>query len=225
MIARVPEPFEAADDAGLIAALAASDLSAPARTFQALLAAAFPGDPPAGRAVDLGCGLGDVALRLAAAHPGLEVDAVDASAAMLEAARSRLGDAAGGRVRLHRARLPGDPLPRPRYDWILSSFLLHHLPDPAALWDTVRRHAGPGTRVLVVDLLRPADPAAAGAIVQAAGGSLPPRIADDFRASLHAAYTVAEVRDQLGAAGLGSLAAGDVHGFQLVVQGRLPGSG
>lgn len=56
---------------------------------------------PGSRAVDLGCGPGGMAIHLAAKY-GLQVDAVDMSAPMLDEARRRLSAApSSGSVRLH----------------------------------------------------------------------------------------------------------------------------
>lgn len=76
---------------------------------------------PPGRALDLGCGPGRNALHLAAA--GFSVDAVDLSAAAIEWARERAGDAD---VRF----LCGDAftLELGEYDFVYDSGCFHHLP-------------------------------------------------------------------------------------------------
>ena len=79
--------------------------------------------------------------------------------AMLAAGRPRIAAAGlAGRVSLYRCHLPRDRLPRSRYDAVISNSLLHHLGDPAVLWQAIEAHAGPGAPVFVMDLLRPESP-------------------------------------------------------------------
>jgi SAM-dependent methyltransferase len=76
-----------------------------------------------GRALDLGCGPGRNALRLAAA--GYEVDAVDLSPVAIEWARERAEGVDG--VRFHRGDIFTVDLPHETYDLIYDSGCLHHL--------------------------------------------------------------------------------------------------
>ncbi len=76
-----------------------------------------------GRALELGCGPGRNALRLAAA--GYEVDAVDLSPTAIAWARERATDTPG--VRFHRADIFAMDLPHETYDLIYDSGCLHHL--------------------------------------------------------------------------------------------------
>jgi SAM-dependent methyltransferase len=75
-------------------------------------------------ALELGCGPGRNALRLAAA--GYEVDAVDLSATAIAWAGERAADTAN--VRFHRADIFAMDLPHDTYDLIYDSGCLHHLP-------------------------------------------------------------------------------------------------
>lgn len=90
---------------------------------------------PCGRVLDVGCGAGAFAARLAgrARH----VDAVDRSAAVIEAARRR----APANVTCVHADVMELPLPADHYDAILSITALHHLPLGEAL-----RHLAPALR-------------------------------------------------------------------------------
>ena len=83
--------------------------------------------PRCGRVLDVGCGAGAFAARLAA-RAG-QVDAVDKSAAMIEAARRR----APANVTCTRADVMDLPLPADHYDAIVSITALHHLPLAEAL--------------------------------------------------------------------------------------------
>lgn len=212
---RVLEP-EVMDDPDQARAYASADFAASneryaARALELLDAAGLAG----GRVVDLGCGPAEIPGRLVRARPGLRVVAVDASAAMLGFA------APTPRVALVRGRLPGAGLADRSFDAVLSNSLLHHLPDPALLWSEVARLGRPGAVVLVGDLFRPASPAAARAIVDAAGASSDPVLDRDFYQSLLAAFTVDEVREQLRQAGLTTLSVAQTSERHLQVAGRL----
>ncbi|MHC5055510.1 MAG: ArsR/SmtB family transcription factor [Planctomycetota bacterium] len=104
--------------------------------------------------VDVGCGEGDVALRLA--RLGHRVHAVDSSRAMIAALRKRLrreGDA-GSRVETHVGDIERLPLADGLADVVLMSQILHHAPRPEAALKEAARVARPGGRVVVLDLLR-----------------------------------------------------------------------
>jgi SAM-dependent methyltransferase len=219
---RIVEP-ELMDEAEQARAYAQADFSEPNQRFVDLLAQLWPGHAR-GRVADLGCGPGDIALRVAARWPQAQVDALDGSAAMLAcavaaAAREPL---AAARVRFVQGLLPGTGLPPASYDLLISNSLLHHLHDPAVLWQELRRLGRPGAGVLVMDLRRPADEAAAAAIVATYAGDEPEVLRRDFHASLCAAFTPQEVRAQLAAAGLAGLEVRTVSDRHLVVHGQLP---
>ncbi|OBI52581.1 bifunctional 2-polyprenyl-6-hydroxyphenol methylase/3-demethylubiquinol 3-O-methyltransferase UbiG [Mycobacterium sp. E787] len=80
-----------------------------------------------GRVLDVGCGAGAFAARLAGRAD--HVDAIDKSAAMIEAARLR----APANVTCTLADVMETPLPAAHYDAIVSITALHHLPLAAAL--------------------------------------------------------------------------------------------
>ena len=100
---------------------------------------------------------------------------------------------------------------------MISNSLLHHLHDPMVLWRAVAEAARPGTPVFVADLARPEDEASVDALV-ADMADEPEVLQRDFRASLHAAFTPDEVREQLRAAGL-DLAVALIDDHHLVVWG------
>jgi ubiquinone/menaquinone biosynthesis C-methylase UbiE len=152
---------------------------------------------------DLGCGPADVPVRLARAVPSVRITAVDGSAAMLELAREAVRSAhVEHQVELHLGRLPDLALPDHRFDLVLSKDMLHHLPDPQALWREARRLARSGGAIYVMDLVRPDSPLEAREIVERVAGDEHPLLKADFYHSLCAAFTPAEVRAQLEVAAL-----------------------
>jgi ubiquinone/menaquinone biosynthesis C-methylase UbiE len=221
---RVLEP-ELMDDPAQAEAYAAADFDASNSLFVELFRARFPDYPGGGAILDLGCGPGDIALRLAAAFPATEVHGLDGAGAMLslaEAAAAAAGEA-GQRVRFIQGLVPGATLPRARYDAIVSNSLLHHLHHPETLWDSVHQLGQPGAPVLIMDLARPADEAAARTLVDTYAAGDPEVLRTDFHNSLLAAFEPDEVRAQLAAAGL-PFEVATVSDRHLAAWGRLPGA-
>lgn len=217
---RIPEP-ELMDDAAQARAYAEADFSEPHAHFVALFRESFPDEDLAGMVLDLGCGPADVTLRLARAYPRCQVDGLDGAAAMLDLGKEAVRQAGlEARVRLVQGYLPGAEPPRAAYDAVVSNSLLHHLAEPAVLWDSVKRWAKPGAPVLVMDLLRPDSPAALDALVARYAADAPEVLRRDFAHSLRAAYRLEEVREQLANAGLAELAVRTVSDRHLLVSGR-----
>lgn len=99
----------------------------------------------AGLAVlDLGCGTGRHALRLAGA--GANVTAIDASPGMLAKARVKPGAA---RVRFIEHDLAGRlPLPDHAFDLVVCALVLDHVADLPSFFSECRRMARPGAKLL-----------------------------------------------------------------------------
>ncbi|MGY1813626.1 class I SAM-dependent methyltransferase [Blastococcus sp. SYSU D00820] len=95
------------------------------RWYHRLLLRAVP--EGAGRVLDVGCGAGDLAAALARRVP--QVDAVDRSPEMVEAARRRVPP----QVTLHRADVTTLDLPAGAFDAVVSMAVLHHLTLETAL--------------------------------------------------------------------------------------------
>ena len=98
---------------------------------------------------DLGCGTGQVSAALA---PFVgRVVAVDASAAMLQAARKRLHEF--DNIELRRGELEALPIDSDQLDAATLMLVLHHVPEPARALAEVARVLKPGGRVIVADML------------------------------------------------------------------------
>ena len=202
---RIPEP-ELMDSAAQTAAYAAADFSESNTLFVSSFLQRFPNLPGAGRMADLGCGPGDITVRLAKALPGWRIDGLDAGENMLKLARQRLeSETPRLDIDFRLSYLPDPSLYSGAWDALVSNSLLHHLPDPAALWSSIGRMGRPGSAVLVMDLARPGSLADANKLVDQYSEGEPEVLREDFYNSLLAAYTVDEVRDQLQRAGLGQI--------------------
>ena len=219
---RTPEPDELMNDPDQALAYARADFSEANWQFVRLVEQQA-GDGLKGLMLDLGCGPADIPIALAHQHPGLQIDALDGAPSMLELARQNIAadQVAGQRIRLKCDFLPCADLTRAGYAFVVSNSLLHHLADPAVMWQTVAQCAAPGAHVIVMDLARPASETAVDSLVETYALNEPDVLRRDFRNSLFAAYTVDEVEEQLQAAGLENLAVQMVSDRHLAVFGRI----
>ena len=159
---------------------------------------------PGAGIVDLGCGPGNISFRLAAALPRARVLGLDGAASMvaLAADHQQRHPGAWPQLRFQQLKLPlADPaaLGGP-FAAVVSNSLLHHLHDPQVLWQAVGQLAAPGATIYIKDLRRPASAAAADALTERHAAGAAAVLRRDFRASLAAAFTAAEVETQLARA-------------------------
>lgn len=143
---------------------------------------------PTDRCLDIGTGAGHTAARLAPSVA--EVVALDPEPDMLASARERYGHLAN--VRFVQAPGHATGLPDGSVDLVTARHTLHHHADPIATLREAARVMAPGGRLVLVDEVTP-DPA-----VDAWFDAL-----ERARDATHVrAYTLAEWRAMLGAAGL-----------------------
>ena len=173
-------------------------------------------------AIDLGCGPGDMFLRMLSAFESGHIDAVDGSAAMLKYAEKAITKSkASERVRIVQSTLPSPDLAAHKYDLLVSNSLLHHLHDPTVLWETIKCVGKAGGHVFIGDLMRPTDKDELQQLVMLYAADAPEVLRKDFKNSLHAAFTLGEIRAQLRAAGLALLQCEAIDDRHLIVFGRL----
>lgn len=221
MIERQPEP-ELMDSLAQVDAYASADFVASDQAFVERLLARLQPLPDSGALLDLGCGPASISIHAARLMPGWEITALDAGPNMLAQARRNLAQAPAAlraRVHLQQAHLPAHALTQ-RFAVIISNSLLHHLPDPAVLWQSVRELADAGAMLQIMDLFRPHSAQQLEQLVATYAGDAPDLLQQDFRNSLRAAYTVAEIREQLLAAGLGHLQVATISDRHVEISGR-----
>jgi ubiquinone/menaquinone biosynthesis C-methylase UbiE len=107
--------------------------------------------------LDVGCGTGEIAMR-AKVHTGSQgsVTGIDPAPEMIAMARQK-ADRAGLPIDYRVAAVEAMPFAAASYDVVISSMMMHHLPDelkPRALAE-IRRVLRPGSRLVVVDFQRP----------------------------------------------------------------------
>lgn len=224
------------------------DLFVPHRAVQLrVLADLVPGKGPSFEVIELGCGEGLLSDALLERWPQARVTGLDASPAMLDAARSRTVRH-GGRFRALEGRIEeiarlwqGAP---PRA--IVSSLAIHHLTDEqkCALFAWSARTLVPGGALLIADLVWP--PARRGrevaarlwddAVAGASGEIRRPEALETFRRDGWNMYALeqpdpedrpASIAAQLGWLGEAGLEAVDVYWMfagHAIFGGRAPGT-
>jgi len=202
---RRPEP-ELMDSEAQTRAYAEADFDESNSLFTEKFREYFDHPLQTGAMADLGCGPGEISIRMAIQYPGWTVIGLDAGSNMLKLARERLAaEQLDGRVRFQQSYLPDPSLPAASFDALISNSLLHHLPQPRVLWQSIVHLARPGAVIQVMDLLRPDTESEAQRLVDTYSADAPDVLREDFYNSLVAAYTPFEVSEQLLAAGLDRL--------------------
>lgn len=160
------------------------------------------GDCKSCLALDLGTGPGEIPLRLAVERPHWRIIGLDASLPMLRLAQAKRHEAPSTTTRFILADAKRTPYPDHTFDLIFSNSILHHVDNPVAFWKEAARVAKPGALIFLRDLLRPATPQAARALVETYTPNEHPLLKEDFYHSLLAAYTLDEAIEQAESAGL-----------------------
>jgi len=108
-----------------------------------------------GPALDIGAGPGYVSIEVARRCPGLRMTGLDLAGHMVELARRNAARAGlTGRM----AWVPGDahhlPFGAGSFQFVMSSFALHHWSDPVRVFNEIARVLAPGGRYYIADVCR-----------------------------------------------------------------------
>jgi ubiquinone/menaquinone biosynthesis C-methylase UbiE len=147
------------------------------------------------KVADLGTGPGQLPKLIHDEYPNATIDAYDGSMSMLDIAYHHVGET--DRVELMHMDLR---MASRKYDYVVSVFTLHQLHDPAGFWQTIERITDSDGKVIIVDLLRPESEDAVNRIFEytkTKGITIPEYFEQDFRNSLHAAFTIDELQEQI----------------------------
>lgn len=217
---RIPEPEKMTDEEENFYALA--DYAKPHDIFVAHVIDTV-GKDTTKKAVDLGCGPGDILLRLRKRIPW-DLWGVDMSPGMLKIASEQAAN------QLHDSHFPINwvlsdikktGLPTHFFDIIISNSVLHHLENPLLFWREIKRIAKPNAFIFIRDLRRPKTAIEADNIVTQHVGNESSIVQIHYRSSLQSAYTVAEINQQLAEVGLKGLHVRELEDRYLDIYGQL----
>jgi ubiquinone/menaquinone biosynthesis C-methylase UbiE len=155
-----------------------------------------------GPILDVGTGTAQIPITLCTFDPDARIVAIDLAANMLAvAARNLRATGLEDRIQLKLAdakvAAEGGP-----FEAVISNSIVHHIPEPPAVLETMAAALAPRGTLFVRDLARPATQAELDGLVQAYAGAESERARQLFADSLHAALTVEEVRAMLRGLGL-----------------------
>ncbi len=178
---------------------------------------------------DLGCGPGNITEKIASRWRSAQVVGIDGSQAMLAYAKRRQGvlSSEPGNLKVSYLLINISEIAKGSYgfessaDVVISNSLLHHLLDPNQFWKALKYLASPGAVFLLRDLRRPDSTQAAIDLQKRYLAKAAPILIRDYLASLHAAFTVDEVREQIQLAGLENLRVFEVDDRYLEVNGTI----
>jgi SAM-dependent methyltransferase len=146
--------------------------------------------------LDVGTGTAQIPIELLRHDAACEVIAIDLAEEMLKLARrniERAGFQAAIRVELADAKHL--PYSNGRFDAVISNSIVHHIPQPLDVLAEMVRVLKPGAPLFVRDLLRPQTTDELDRLVATYAGQENAHSQQLFRDSLHAALSLAELRE------------------------------
>ena len=109
----------------------------------------------AGRILDVGTGPGYLPIRIATQAPGLELDGIDLSPAMVKLARKAAAKrGVADRVRFHRAHAANLPFDDGSFDLVISTLSFHHWARPLECLTELHRVLKPQHEAWIYDARR-----------------------------------------------------------------------
>jgi ubiquinone/menaquinone biosynthesis C-methylase UbiE len=145
--------------------------------------------------LDVGTGTAQIPLELCKRQLQARVIAIDMAAHMLEVGRANVQRAGlAERIDLRLCDAKHMPFVDSAFDLVMSNSIVHHIPEPFAVFTEMARVVKPGGLVFVRDLLRPNDAATLRSLVQQYAGDANAHQQQMFADSLHAALTLDEAQ-------------------------------
>lgn len=159
--------------------------------------------PQSGLVLDAGTGTARIPILICQKCPQLQIIASDLSKNMLLIASKNVEQAGlQKQISLELADSKQLPYQDGQFDLVISNSIVHHLPDPLPFFLEIKRVLKPNGAILIRDLFRPADEATMNALVDCIGEDYDEHQKMLFRDSLHAAFTLDEVKEIVQNAGL-----------------------
>jgi ubiquinone/menaquinone biosynthesis C-methylase UbiE len=198
MLPRVLEP-EVMDSPEEARDYDAMDHSAVNRVFVADFLTVWDGRGPV---LDLGTGTALIPIEFCRQSPTGEVIAVDAAGHMIALATENVRRAGfASRITLQLVDAKRMPFEDRSFPAVMSNSIVHHIPDPRTVFAEIARVAAARATLFVRDLLRPPDLPTLRHLVNTYAAGANDHQRQMFAESLHAALSLAEVRELVAGVG------------------------
>ncbi len=157
--------------------------------------------------LDVGTGTALIPIELCCREVACRVTAIDLAAEMLKLADLNITRAdLASRIQAERIDAKHMPYAVGAFDAVISNSIVHHIPKPRAVFTEMLRVLRPSGVLFVRDLLRPQSLAEVDHLVATYAGRENAHSQQLFRESLHAALSLAEVRELTAACGISASA-------------------
>lgn len=163
------------------------------------------GDFKAGKALDIGTGLGDLAIEVAKRYPGLKITGIDIAKQSIREASSRAKAENLINADFKLADVHDLPFEDNSVDLVVSHGALHHLRELPRALSEIYRVLKPGGLAYLTDLKRDAPEE----LIKEVEASLPSSQARAFINSMRASYIPSEIKEALVKIGVGNFEVGE----------------
>ncbi len=155
------------------------------------------------RVLDVGTGTALIPIELCSRRVACQIIAIDLAEEMLKLADLNIAKSnLASSIQTQRIDAKQMPYPTGAFDAVVSNSIVHHIPEPHAVFAEMARVLQPGGLLFVRDLQRPESLADVDHFITTYAGRENAHSQQLFRDSLHAALTLEEVRDLAVAHGI-----------------------
>lgn len=152
--------------------------------------------PETARILDAGTGTARIPIIMCQRCPQWQIIGIDLAQSMLEIGRKNVEQAGlQQQIKLELVDAKQMPYPDVHFDMIVSNSIIHHLPNPLPFLQEIKRVLKPNGAIFIRDLLRPDTAEIVNEIVEKYASDCNEHQTMLFRDSLHAAFTLDEIKE------------------------------
>jgi ubiquinone/menaquinone biosynthesis C-methylase UbiE len=153
--------------------------------------------------LDAGTGTARIPIIMCQRRPQWQIIGIDLAQSMLEIGRKNVEQAGlQQQIKLELVDAKQMPYPDAHCDMVVSNSIIHHLPNPLPFLQEIKRVLKPNGAIFIRDLLRPNTPEIVEDIVINYAADCNEHQTMLFRDSLHAAFTLDEIKELMQQANL-----------------------
>lgn len=153
--------------------------------------------------LDAGTGTARIPIIMCQRRPQWQIIGIDLAQSMLEIGRKNVEQAGlQQQIKLELVDAKQMPYPDAHFDMIISNSIIHHLPNPLPFLQEIKRVLKPNAAIFLRDLLRPNTTEIVEDIVKKYAADCNEHQTKLFRDSLHAAFTLDEIKELMQQANL-----------------------